>query len=220
MDSVLLAHFFHPKKSARILDLGAGCGILGLLLLYRHPDSVREIVAVEYQRSLADLAERNVLANGFRDRIRIICDDYARAAALFGCESFTHVICNPPFFREGSGRESKTEEARIARHQPADFLHHLADVTAGVLKNKGQAAIIYPADMVTQLIVAFAEKNLQPKLLRFVFSYPEAEEARMGLIMFRKNGGDGCKVQSPLFLYSARNGSYTEEVAAMYTPNR
>ena len=37
-DSFLLADFIHPKKGMRVCDLGAGIGLLGLLLLNRCPE--------------------------------------------------------------------------------------------------------------------------------------------------------------------------------------
>ena len=36
-DSVVLAHFVHLPKNARVLDLGSGCGTLGLMLCASDP---------------------------------------------------------------------------------------------------------------------------------------------------------------------------------------
>jgi tRNA1(Val) A37 N6-methylase TrmN6 len=57
IDALLLAHFADPGPKDRIIDLGTGCGILPLILLFRRKAS--RIIGVEIQPSLADLARRN-----------------------------------------------------------------------------------------------------------------------------------------------------------------
>ena len=36
IDSVLLAHFAKVSAGEKVLDLGTGCGVIGLIMLYRH----------------------------------------------------------------------------------------------------------------------------------------------------------------------------------------
>ena len=38
LDAVLLAHFCQPASRDKVLDLGCGCGVIGLVLCYRHPE--------------------------------------------------------------------------------------------------------------------------------------------------------------------------------------
>jgi tRNA1Val (adenine37-N6)-methyltransferase len=38
IDAVILAHHADPKPGDRVVDLGTGCGIVPLILTYRHPD--------------------------------------------------------------------------------------------------------------------------------------------------------------------------------------
>ena len=57
VDSLLLAWFACGDRQARsCLDLGAGCGVVGLGLLAAR--AVRELVAVEIQPRLAELCEQ------------------------------------------------------------------------------------------------------------------------------------------------------------------
>lgn len=60
--------------------------------------------------------------------------------------------------------------------------------------------------------------RLRPKVIRFIYSYPESEEARLVMIESRKNGGEGMKILPPLFIYSCKNGQYSPEVENMYLP--
>ena len=38
VDAVLAAHFAGPAATDRVLDLGCGCGVIGLILAHRCPD--------------------------------------------------------------------------------------------------------------------------------------------------------------------------------------
>ena len=73
MDAVLLAHHVCPRPGARLLDLGTGCGIISMIIARRCPDV--EIFAVEIQKRLAALAEKNIRGNGLARRVHICCND-------------------------------------------------------------------------------------------------------------------------------------------------
>lgn len=219
IDSVLLADFAKNWKGATILDLGCGSGILGLILLYRNFGEIKKIYGIEYQKSLADLARRNTRENNFEDKQQIIHGNYVELKKHFSAESFTHVICNPPFYRVGRGRPSKQEEAYLARHQVVSSTADLTENISYGLKNKGTVAIIYPAELLAELISLLRKSNLEPKYIRTVYSYPDAEFASLVLLECRKNGGVGLKYMKPLYIYEHKDGEYTKEVKYMYQPD-
>ena len=72
VDAPLLADFIQTKRSDEILELGAGNGIISLLLSIK---PFRHITAVEIQEALADIARRNVKLNNLERKISIIRDD-------------------------------------------------------------------------------------------------------------------------------------------------
>ena len=58
------------------------------------------------------------------------------------------------------------------------------------------------------------------KRMQTVYSYPGKEsEARLVLVEALKNGGDGMRVESPLYIYSEKDGEYSQELQAMYRRN-
>ena len=70
-DSFLLADFIHPKKGMRVCDLGAGIGLLGLLLLNRCPEL--SVCCVELQAQAVAMARRNIEENGLqKDRKSVV----------------------------------------------------------------------------------------------------------------------------------------------------
>ncbi|BCL60806.1 SAM-dependent methyltransferase [Desulfomarina profundi] len=217
IDSVLLAHFTTVKKGDCILDLGSGCGILGLILMYRHGSRIASITAVEIQISLAALTEKNFMANGFDRSCSVYRADIRNLFDYCQRGSFSKVICNPPFYRSGRGRVSVNEESLLARHQISCSLTEFLAVAAAAVKNRGSVYFIYPATELAELIQDAKKYGLEPKQIRFVYSYPgRGKSAELVLISFLKNGGPGVDIMRPLHIYEEKNGEYDQEVVSYY----
>jgi 16S rRNA (guanine966-N2)-methyltransferase len=85
-------------EGARVLDLFAGTGALGIEALSRGATS---LVAVEQDRAVAKLLQSNVEHAGFAHRARVIVQPAERAVAqLPAGESFDLVLIDPPY-RQG-----------------------------------------------------------------------------------------------------------------------
>jgi len=67
IDSVILAHLVDPRGAKRILDLGAGCGIIALLLTYKH--SSIHVFCVEIQAELAEAIAQLAAIQKLRKKI-------------------------------------------------------------------------------------------------------------------------------------------------------
>ena len=221
IDPVLLAHFVRLKKDESILDLGAGCGIISLILLYRQAATIKSITAFELQPGLATLAEKNCHANNLQEQMAVVQGDLRSISDSFAAEHFSTVVCNPPFYVPGSGRKSFNEEALIARHQVECSLGDVIKATAYVLKNRGRFFCIYPAELLALLFAELDQTGFGVKRMMPVYSYPEGEaRARLVLVEAVKNGGEGMSVASPLYIYDRKNGDYSEAVQAMYLENQ
>lgn len=83
-------------REARVLDLYAGSGALGLEALSR---GAVALVAVERAREAARAIERNVTALGVGDRARVMVAPAERALAVLAREAFapTLVFVDPPY---------------------------------------------------------------------------------------------------------------------------
>lgn len=170
LDAVLLAHFVQPRPGQRFLDLGAGCGVISLILCYRWSDI--SLTALELQPQLSSLIEYNIQQNIFGNRIRTLCGDLCEMKNLVDSESFDQVVCNPPYGSIGQGRQNPIDEQAIARHEIQCKLTDVVKAIAFCLKNRGRASLIYPADRVAGLIHALKSKKLEPKRMQVVYSYP------------------------------------------------
>ena len=219
IDSVLLAHFPTIRKKEQILDLGTGCGVIGLILCYRHAEKQVRVTGLELQSTLVDLARTNIAANSFEDKFSVIDGSLADHRSLMKPESFSLVTANPPFFPRGAGRLSTNIEAMMARHQKEGGLSLFVETASYCVRNKGRVIFIYPADQAALLIKVFQQHRLVPKRMQVVYSYPEIKKASLVLVEGVKNGGTGVEILAPLYIYRYRNGPYSTTLSKMFQPD-
>jgi len=213
IDAVLLAHFVCPHRDDRVLDLGAGCGVISLILAHRYPSLV--ITCLEVQDSLAALLAQNIVDNGFADRLRLCRGDVREAPSLLRAGAFDLAVCNPPYYRAGSGRQNGNEEQALARHELHTGLDHFVGAAAHALRLKGRLSLIYPAARTAALFAALRQGRLEPKRMQVVSSYPGAE-GTLVLLEAIKGGGEGLTVLPPLVIHDRPGGEYSPAVAACY----
>jgi len=221
IDPVLLANFVRLGRDETILDLGAGCGILGLILLYRKSDNIRSLTAFELQAGLAELARDNIRLNKFQKQMQVMEGDLCNIKKLLKPEAFSTVICNPPFYPLGGGRPSSNKESEIARHQVACTLTDILKAAATAVKNRGRVSLIYPADGLGSLLALLPRQGLTAKRLQLIYSYPDTDTetetgARLLLLEAVKNGGEGVEILSPFYIYDEKNGNYSEAMQRLY----
>ena len=76
-----------------VLDIGAGTGLLSLMLAQRYPDIL--IKAIEYDKDAASQAKENVAQSDWKERINVIEGD---ARTFTYPNKYDLIISNPPFF--------------------------------------------------------------------------------------------------------------------------
>ncbi len=212
LDSIILASLAHPPHRGRVLDLGAGCGVLGLILARQYP-GIR-VTGIEIQPQLVERARRNVVLNGLEGRMEILEGSYARIEDLVPEASFQYVITNPPYRKVGTGRLNPEEEKAIARHEMHGGLDTLLRAAHHALVPKGKLGIIFTATRAVDLLHLCRLHGLEPKRMRFVHPYL-GEEAQSIFLEGVKGGREGeVRVEPPLFVYSSP-GVYSSEVAGM-----
>jgi tRNA1Val (adenine37-N6)-methyltransferase len=199
IDAVLLSQFVRIRKNERVIDLGTGCGILPLLLC--RDSKAHCFVGVEVQKSLAELANRNVQLNHFQDRISILQNDFRKLKGIFPPGSFHVVLSNPPYRKYRTGRVNPSLEKAIARHEIKGTLEDLVSVASYLLPPKGRCYLIFPALRTVDLLVALRNRGLEPKRLQFVY-HRVHDEANFMLTESIKASGVELRVMDPLILGS------------------
>jgi tRNA1Val (adenine37-N6)-methyltransferase len=210
IDALLLAHFAEPRPKDRIIDLGTGCGVIPLILIFRR--KIEAVIGVEVQPSLAALARQNVSRNRFSSQIEIREKDFRDLPGEGGV--FDCVLCNPPYRRVGSGRVNPQEEKALARHEINATLEDVLRAAHHLLKNKGRFFCIYPAGRTADLFQGLRRFNLEPKRVRFVHSHPR-DDACLILVEALKEGKTQVKILPPFILYESRN-QYTAQARELF----
>ena len=101
-DALLLAAFARGGGGGVAADLGAGTGIVSLLVAAR--GKFTKLYAVEAQPDFCNLIRRNAVVNRMENRVFCVEQDVRalRATDLGGeCDA---VLTNPPYMRAGSGK--------------------------------------------------------------------------------------------------------------------
>jgi len=212
IDALLLAHFAEPRAGDRIIDLGTGCGIIPLILIFRK--KAERVMGVEIQPSLANLARRNAALNRLSNRIQLLEKDLKNLKGNKWKETFDLVISNPPYRKVGAGRMNPQIEKALARHEIKATLEDVLHCARYLLKEKGRLIMIYPASRAIDLLQEMRRFHLEPKRLQFVHSHTKGE-ARLFMVEALKEGRAQVKVVPPFFVYDAE-GKYTPEAQKLF----
>lgn len=212
VDALLLYSFVNVRHAFEIADLGAGCGIIGLLLARKYREA--RVLLVELQERLYRLARKNVGLNGLEERVTVVLSDVNDVVEKLGGMSCDLVVSNPPFRKPATGRISPGEERAVARHEIMLRLTDLLESASRLLRARGRFFMIYHPERLMELMDTLRVNRLEPKRVRFVHNDPSAV-SKMVLVEAVKNGRPGIRVEKPLFIYR-EDHSYTPEVEEMY----
>ena len=190
-DSMLLADFAHLPRNARVLDLGAGCGTLGVLLCAGHPAC--RVTGVEMDEVAHEAALQNIQRNGLNDRMESICADLRTVSLELG--SFQVCISNPPYFSGGPASKSNP----LARREDCCAPDALFAAATKFVKYGGDFFLVHKPERLAELIACGAKEQMEAKRLRLV-RHTEGGEISLILLQFRKGGKPGLKIDE-VFLF-------------------
>lgn len=211
IDAVILSHLVSPAPGETILDLGTGCGVIPIMLAFRHPDI--RVIGVEIQPALSRLARQNVADNRLTHRIRMIEKDIGRLLPADIGGPVDRVVTNPPYRKLDSGRINADNQRAVARHELKTDLATVLRTAWRMLRKAGRFSIIYPSIRSVDLVAGMRSTGIEPKYLTMIHSRP-ASPARLVAVTGVKGGRPGLAVGPPLNLYD-EDGAYTPAVAAM-----
>ena len=214
IDAVILAHRVRPKPGERIVDLGTGCGIVPLIVGFRHPEV--QMFGIEIQKELADIADVNVRENGMEKKIRILCRDIRTIKTAMFKEPVDIVVSNPPFHKAASGRINPNRQRAVARHEIRITLLDVVKAAGDILKRAGLFVLVYTSERLPELVQHMRSCRIEPKNVRFIHSR-EKSESKIMMMEGVKQGKPGLTVGPPIVIYN-EDGTYTEEIEAMFLP--
>lgn len=190
-DSVLLANLTKAGAKDRVLDLGCGGGVVGILLLLKK--NVREVVGVDKDGAAVDLARRNAERNSLSDRMTVTECDVKNLASVVSAGSFDKVVCNPPYyaFDDGNGNSRNGTAKREGDATLSDFV----SAGARALRFGGDFTLVHKTDRLCDAVTAMRAAGLEPKRITEVYPKPDAS-ADVFVMTARKGGAVGLVVES------------------------
>ena len=198
-DAVLLAAATAARPGDRVVDFGAGTGVAGLALASR----IRglDLVLVEIDPALAELARHNAAANGLAARVVVL--DVTSAADAFAeaglaADSVDVLLMNPPF-NDATRHRMSPDVARASAHVATpETLDAWVHAARRVLKSGGSLSLIWRAEGISAVLSALARGFGGPEI-RPVHG-DAAKPAIRVLVRAVKGGRDPVKIYPGLML--------------------
>lgn len=213
IDAVLLSDFAKDiRNNSKVLDLGTGTGIVGILLCEK--TKLSKIYGIDIQKDVCDMALRSIKLNNLENKFEIINTNIKDLKDIFKNNSFDAIVSNPPYKKDNTGLKNESETKLISRHEITASLEDFISVSASLLKNNGNIYMVHRTERLSDLFYLLKKYNLEPKKLRLVQSYINSKP-KLILVKATKNAKSFLNIEEPLIIYN-KDGSYTEEIFKIY----
>lgn len=213
-DGVLLGAWASLEgKPNSILDIGAGTGLIAMMMAQRSNAASIGIGvdAVELDANAFEQCVENFEASPWSDRLfcyHASFQDFAKEID----ESYDLIVSNPPFFSEevSSGNSSRD----IARQEASLPFQELLLGVSNLLSNTGQFAIVLPLDSEKEFTNSAEDYGLYPIKITHVKGNKNAPIKRSLLEFSRRPSGcriDTLIIEQQRHIYSEAYIKLTEE---------
>jgi len=213
IDAVLLSDFAKDiRNNSKVLDLGTGTGIIGILLCAK--TKLSKIYGIDVQKNVCDMALRSIKLNNLENKFEIINTNVKDLKNIFEESSFDAIVSNPPYKKDNSGLKNESETKLISRHEITASLEDFISISSKLLKNNGSIYMVHRPERLSDLFYLLKKYNLEPKKLRLVQSYQDSKP-KLILVKAIKNAKSFLNIEEPLIIYN-KDGSYTDEIFKIY----
>lgn len=210
-DSVLLANFVKTKKTDVCVEIGAGCGIISILVDYKeHP---KNIFAFEIQQEQTNLAKRNFELCDMHN-IKIVCDKIQNWQKYLQPGKIDVVFANPPYFKYDNAVCGENEQKIISRFDKELPVVDFFECTGKMLKFGGKLYFVQDSSRLNECFNAMKKNNIAPKRIYFVHPN-QNKNSTVFLCEAVKGGKDGLVVMPPLFTNNL-DGDYIQTIQKLY----
>ncbi len=150
-------------KNIKVLDIGAGTGIISLMLAQVFPKA--KVVALEIDEGACADARENIENSPFAERIKLLKQDFLTYKTS---EKFDLIVSNPPYFAEAGATAPLGQRALARQEQVGGFtLAKLMQKAKSMLSADVEACLfmITPLDREADLRLYACENLLRAKQL-------------------------------------------------------
>jgi len=202
-DGVLLGAWADFPNPSSILDIGAGTGLISLMLAQRFKDA--KIKAIEFDIKASSEAKQNFVNSEWNDRLEIINTDFFKWGETL---KFDMLVCNPPYFvndlpspdKQRAMARSGTQAKKTFLGKAKEFMHL-----------NSQVSFIIPTKQLTGYLQEAESIGLDPIKTLFVKPIGSKPPGRV-LISFALRGKNGIKsTEDTLIIEEGGRHCYSKE---------
>jgi len=206
-EGCILGASVNYSNPVKILDIGAGTGLLTLMLAQRYQCAIH---AVEIESNAALQANQNFQDSPWKERLKIIPTDiqYFKSSST---EKYDLIISNPPFFKKAL--KSTNKEKNLAKHDDSLPKTLLVQSIKGLLSTEGVAFVLLPDDEANNLKLVAEQHDFASKDYITVKNKP-------GPKIFRKIIALGYiqNIEPKELIIRHSDGSYTADFIGLMNP--
>ena len=188
-DSIKLAKFCNIKYTDNVLDMCAGCGVVGLYVY--SICKCNSIIFNEIQPKMCELVQKNIQLNNLKDKCKVICKDLALMEVQDFDKPLDVIVCNPPYFKL-NGKVKKDDKIAMCRHEISTNLSAIINTASRLIKNRGKFYFMIPADRMCEAIELCANNTFKIKRMEL---YQHKSQATVCLMEAIKGAKDGAKIK-------------------------
>ncbi|MFZ9027777.1 MAG: tRNA1(Val) (adenine(37)-N6)-methyltransferase [Crocinitomicaceae bacterium] len=199
-DAMLLGSMAGHPNPSKILDVGAGTGVIALMMAQRF--DMAKVDAVEIDPSAFEELKGNVGASIFKDRVNVFFSDFLKFKTT---SKFDLIVSNPPYFMNSLKNSDRSKS--LARHADGLSAIQFLSKSTELLNNDGRIQIVIPFDLVSSWEAAGLECGLYINQITEIKGKPSTAVNRAILTFEQKS------LQRIKDLFTVRNddNSYSDE---------
>lgn len=203
-DAVSLATWSPFKNPLQIIDVGAGSGVLSLILAQRFPNA--NITAVELDPLAAKQCQDNFNTCRFKNKFEVIPQDFS---IFESATKFDSIICNPPFFKEE--HENANRQRNMARQSKFLPMDKFFKTCNSICLPQTKITLVYPTQEESFLLALADQFNWYPsEICRLKGNY--TKDSKRSIYLFEKQKDIINKYD---LVIEANRGQYTSEYHAL-----
>jgi tRNA1Val (adenine37-N6)-methyltransferase len=194
-------------KEQAILDIGAGTGVLALMIAQR---SNAPITAIEIDPDATKQAHENVMNSVFSKQINV---QEADLLSWMPPRKFDAIVCNPPFFE--NQLPSANAKKKMAWHSSHLTLLQLITKAADCLSSQGQIGLLLPYQRMHEVENIGIQLGLSVAY-RYTLQHAEDHPIKWVIIGLSKSSNKVCHEQRLVIRQADRH--YTKVVFKRLQP--
>ncbi len=193
----------HFKDGQKSLDIGAGTGLLSLMISQKH---LLHIDAVEIEASCYNQLKENITLSNWKEQITPI---HCNILDIHGSAVYDSIISNPPFYE--NQLLSDVHTVNLARHQTGLTLENLFKKVDEILRVHGLFQLLMPAFRKQECIDIASMYGFYPTRIADVKQSPRHDSFR---VMFSFMKEKSNLIHEQITIKDHQN-NYTEDFSAL-----